>query len=186
MATTLEPTAKTGTRTTWKLDPAHSQVEFSVKHLMISSVKGRISDLEGSISAEESKPESSSVEVVLKAASIDTRVDQRDTHLRSPDFLDVEKFPAITFRSTRLKGTAERFDLTGDLTIRDTTRSVTLNVEFQGRGKDPWGGERLAYSATGKINRRDFGLTWNQALEAGGVVVGDELKISIEAQAVKV
>lgn len=185
MATTMAPTAETSTRTTWKLDPAHSQVEFSVKHLMISSVKGRISDLEGTITADEGRPENSSVEVVLKAASIDTRVEQRDTHLRSPDFLDAEKFPTITFRSTRLKGTSARFDLTGDLTIRETTRPVTLDVEFQGRGRDPWGGERLAYTATGRINRRDFGLTYNQALEAGGVLVGDELKITIEVEAVR-
>lgn len=185
MATTLEPAVATGARTTWKLDPAHSQVEFSVKHLMISTVKGRISDLEGTIHADESRLENSSVDAVLKAASIDTRVEQRDAHLRSPDFLDAEKFPAITFRSTSVKGNRAKFALTGELTIRETTRPVTLDVEYQGRGKDPWGGERLAFTATTKIDRSDFGLTYNQALEAGGVVVGNELRITIEVQAVK-
>ena len=186
MATTLDPTVATPARSTWKLDPAHSNVEFSVKHLMISRVKGRISELAGIIQADETNPENSSVEAVLQAATIDTRSEQRDTHLRSADFLDATTFPEITFRSTRMKGNRTRFQLTGDLTIRSTTREVTLDVNFEGRGKDPWGGERLAFSATGKIDRSDFGLTYNQALEAGGVVIGNDLKISIEVEAVKV
>lgn len=176
----------TGARTAWKLDPAHTLVEFSAKHMMITTVKGRIVDVEGTIFTDETDPKNSSVEVILKGATIDTRNDQRDQHLRSGDFLNVEKFPEITFRSTRVAGDKQSFKLTGDLTIRDVTREVTLDVEFEGRNKDPWGGERVGFSATGKIDRRDFGLIWNLALETGGVLVGNDIKVNVEAQAVKV
>lgn len=175
-----------GTKTTWKLDPAHTLVEFSAKHLMITTVKGRITDIEGTIHSDEQDPQNSSVEAVLKAASLDTRTDQRDQHLRSADFLDVEKFPEIKFRSTRIQGDKKSFKLTGDLTIRDITRPITLDVEFEGRNRDPWGGERVGFSAKGKIDRREFGLTWNQALETGGVVVGNDIKINLEVEAIKV
>ena len=174
------------TKTTWKLDPAHTLVEFSAKHLMITTVKGRITDIEGTIHSDEKNPQNSAVEAVLKAASLDTRTDQRDQHLRSADFLDVEKFPEIKFRSTRIEGGNESFKLTGDLTIRDVTRPITLDVEFEGTTRDPWGGERVGFSAKGKIDRRDFGLTWNQALETGGVVVGNDIKINLEVEAIKV
>ena len=127
--------------------------------------------------------------VELGAASIDTGVEQRDAHLRSADFLDAENFGKVTFASTKVDGAVDRvgdtFRLTGDLTIRGTTRPVTLEATFDGRGKDPWGGERAAFSATGKIDRRDFGLTWNQALETGGILVSNEIKISIEVQAIR-
>ena len=174
-----------GVRTAWKLDPAHSLVEFSAKHMMITTVKGRITDVEGVIYTDEKDPKKSSVEATLKAASIDTRTDQRDQHLRSADFLNVEKYPTIKFRSTRIEGDKDHFKLTGDVTIRDVTRPITLDVEFEGRTKDPWGGERVGFSAKGKIDRRDFGLTWNQALETGGVLVGNDIKIDLEIQAVK-
>lgn len=174
-----------GVRTTWKLDPAHSLVEFSAKHMMITTVKGRITDVEGVIYTDEKDPKKSSVEATLNAASIDTRTDQRDQHLRSADFLNVEKYPTIKFRSTRIEGDKDHFKLTGDVTIRDVTRPITLDVEFEGRTKDPWGGERVGFSAKGKIDRRDFGLTWNQTLETGGVLVGNEIKIELEIQAVK-
>jgi len=176
---------KAGARTAWKLDPIHSTVEFSAKHLMITTVKGRITDIEGTIYTDEREPKNSSVTAMLKATSLDTRTDQRDQHLRSADFLDVEKYPEIKFRSTRIHGDKQNFKLTGDLTIRDVTKELTLDVEFDGRTKDPWGGERVGFSANGKIDRRDFGLTWNQALEAGGVVVGNEIKLSLEIQAIK-
>jgi polyisoprenoid-binding protein YceI len=185
MTATAEKVPTAGTRTTWKLDPSHTAVEFSAKHLMISTVKGRITDIEGTIYTDEKNPRNSSVEVTLKAASLDTRTDQRDQHLRSADFLDVEKYPEIKFRSTRIEGDKDSFKLTGDLTIRDVTRPITLDVEFEGAGKDPWGGERVGFSAKGKIDRRDFGLTWNQALETGGVVVGNDIKISLEVEAIK-
>ncbi len=164
-----------GAKTQWKLDPTHTAVEFSAKHLMITTVKGRITDIEGSIYTDERDPKNSSVEVTLKATSLDTRTDQRDQHLRSADFLNVEKYPEIKFRSTKIEGDRQEFKLTGDLTIRDVTRPITLDVTFEGRTKDPWGGERVGFSASGKIDRRDFGLTWNQLLETGGVAVGGDV-----------
>jgi polyisoprenoid-binding protein YceI len=174
----------TSGRTAWKLDPAHTLVEFSAKHLMITTVKGRITDVEGTIYTDGKDLTNSSVDVTLKAASLDTRTDQRDQHLRSADFLDVEKYPEIKFRSTRIEGDTESFKVTGDLTIRDVTKPMTLDATFEGRTRDPWGGERIGFSASGKIDRRDFGLTWNQALETGGVVVGNDIKISLEIEAV--
>jgi len=186
MTATVQPAPAAGTKTAWKLDPSHTIAEFSAKHLMITTVKGRITDIEGTIYSDEKDLKNSSVEATLKAVSLDTRTDQRDQHLRSADFLDVEKFPEIRFRSTRIQGDKQSFKLTGDLTIRDVTKPITLDVEFEGQTKDPWGGERVGFSATGKIDRREFGLTWNQALEAGGVVVGNDIKISLEVEAVKV
>ena len=186
MTATVQTAPVAGTKTAWKLDPSHTSVEFSAKHLMITTVKGRITDIEGIIYTDEKDLKNSSVEATLKAVSLDTRTDQRDQHLRSADFLDVEKFPEIRFRSTRIQGDKQSFKLTGDLTIRDVTKPITLDVEFEGETKDPWGGQRLGFSANGKIDRREFGLTWNQALEAGGVVVGNDIKINLEVQAVKV
>jgi polyisoprenoid-binding protein YceI len=186
MTATVQTAPAAGAKTAWKLDPTHSTVEFSAKHLMITTVKGRIADVEGIIYTNEKDSKNSSVEAILKATSIDTRTDQRDQHLRSADFLNVEKYPEIKFRSARIDGGREEFKLTGDLTIRDVTKEITLNVRFEGQAKDPWGGERVGFSATGKIDRRDFGLTWNQVLETGGVVVGNEIKIELEVQAVKV
>ena len=174
-----------GTRTAWKLDPIHTLVEFSAKHLMITTVKGRIGEISGTIYTDEKDPKKSSVEATLLAASLDTRTDQRDQHLRSADFLNSEVYPEIKFRSTRIEGDKENFKLTGDLTIRDVTKPVTLGVKFEGRANDPWGGERVGFSGTGKIDRRDYGLTSNQALETGGVVVGNEIKINIEVEAIK-
>jgi polyisoprenoid-binding protein YceI len=186
MTATAQAAPTTGARTQWKLDATHTSVEFSAKHLMITTVKGRIADVEGTIEIDEKNPKNSSVEAVLKAASIDSRTTQRDDHLRSGDFLNVEKFPEIRFRSTKIEGGREEFKLTGDLTIRDVTKPITLDVTFEGETKDPWGGERAGFSAKGKFDRRDFGLTWNQVLEAGGVAVGNEIKINVEVEAIKV
>lgn len=169
----------------WKIDATHSSVEFSAKHMMFTTVKGRIADVEGSLVAHGDSPAESSLDVTMKAASIDTRTEQRDAHLRSPDFLDAEHFPDITFKSTSSTGTREKFRLTGDLTIRGTTRPVTLDVTYEGGGNDPWGGERIGFNASGKIDRREFGLVWNQALETGGLLVGNDIKIQIDAQLVK-
>jgi polyisoprenoid-binding protein YceI len=181
-----ETTAPT---TTWTIDAAHSTVEFSAKHMMITTVRGRIPDVRGTITLDEREPARSTVEVTLDAASIDTRSEQRDGHLRSADFLDVERFPTITFRSRRVEGArAEEgtsFRVVGDLTIRDVTREVTLDATFDGRGRDPWGGERVSFSATTRIDRRDFGLTWNAALETGGVLVSNDVRLQLEVQAVK-
>lgn len=185
MSMTAIETAPVGAKTAWKLDPAHTLVEFSAKHLMISTVKGRISGVEGTIYTDGNEPANSSVEVSLAAATLDTRIEQRDQHLRSADFLDVEKFPEIKFRSTDIQGDEQNFKLTGDLTIRDVTRPITLDVTFEGQTKDPWGGERVGFSATGKFDRREFGLTWNVLLESGGLTVGNDIKIQIELEAIK-
>ncbi|MQA91625.1 MAG: polyisoprenoid-binding protein [Gemmatimonas sp.] len=176
-------------KTTWQLDPAHTLIEFSAKHMMITTVKGRLADVKGTIWVDETDPSGSRVEVEMGAASADTRVQDRDDHLRSADFLDVETYPTITFRSTRIEGAhaeaGDSFRVIGGLTIRGTTREIVVDATFEGTGKDPWGGERASFSGTTKIDRRDFGLTWNQALETGGVLVSNELRISLEVQAVK-
>ncbi|HEX6939030.1 MAG TPA: YceI family protein [Longimicrobiales bacterium] len=175
--------------TTWRIDPAHSSVEFSVKHLMFTTVRGRFKKLEGTIVVDEEHTENSSVEVEIDASSIDTGEPDRDAHLRSADFLDVETHPTIAFRSKRVEGAhakpGDRFRVIGDLTIRDTTMEVALDATFEGVGQDPWGGERAGFSATTEIDRRDWGLRWNQALETGGVLVGNNVRIEIEAQVVK-
>jgi len=173
------------TRTTWKIDPAHSAVEFSVRHLMITTVRGRFTGVEGKVVNDASDPSKSSVEVVIDPATIVTREPQRDAHLRSADFFDVEKFPTLTFRSTGVEGTlGESFKLTGDLTIHGVTRPVVLDVASEGQIKDGWGGLRSGFTATTRIKRSEFGLTWNQLLEAGGVTVSDEVKISLDVQLV--
>ncbi|MBM4186779.1 MAG: YceI family protein [Gemmatimonadetes bacterium] len=174
-------------RTDWVIDPTHSLVEFSVKHLMITTVKGRFGAVRGTVSLDAGAPSESAASVTIDAGSIDTRTEQRDQHLRSPDFLDVERFPTIDFRSTGVVGPVatpgDRFKLTGQLTIRGVTREVVLEAIYEGRGTDPWGGQRASFAATTSIDRRDYGLLWNQALETGGVLVGNEVKISIELQA---
>jgi polyisoprenoid-binding protein YceI len=187
MTTTLQREATTtGRATTWTIDPAHTDVSFSVKHLMISTVRGRFADVTGTITLDGSDITSARVEAEIAAASIDTRQDQRDAHLRSADFFEVETYPTLAFRSRRVERiTGDRYRIVGDLTIRDVTREVVLDGTDEGRGRDPWGGERLAFSATTTIDRRDFGLTWNQALETGGVLVSNEIKISLDVQAVK-
>lgn len=178
-----------GTGTTWRLDPAHTNVEFAARHMMITTVKGRFTDVNGTIEIDEADPSCSTVEVEIDAGSIDTRVEDRDDHLRSADFLDVENHAAITFRSRRIEGdpTAEgdRFRVIGDLTIRGTTREVVLDATYEGQMPDPWGGQRTGFSAETTIDRRDFGLTWNQALETGGVLVGNKVRIHLEVQAVE-
>jgi polyisoprenoid-binding protein YceI len=172
--------------TTWKIDPAHTNVEFAVRHLMITTVKGRFTDVSGTLRSDDADLTTAELDVTIGTPSIDTREPQRDAHLRSADFFHVEKFPAIRFRSTRVERVSgDGYRLVGDLTIRDVTREVVLDATAEGRGKDPWGGERAGFSATTKINRSAFGLTWNQLLEAGGVAVGDEIKISIDAELVK-
>ena len=182
-------TTPVGTTTTWNIEPNHSLVEFSAKHMMITTVKGRFRDVSGSIVIDEANPARSRVEASMAAATIDTGVAQRDQHLVSGDFLDAENHKAITFKSKRIEGAraeaGDEFSVVGDLSIRGTTREVTLKASYEGRGKDPWGGERISFTATGRIDRRDFGLTWNQALEAGGILVSNDIKISIEVQAVR-
>jgi polyisoprenoid-binding protein YceI len=169
----------------YELDLSHTSVNLSVRHLMVSKTKGRFADFVGTVTIGED-PLQSSVEVEIKAASIDTRDDKRDGHLRSADFFDVESHPLITYRSTRVtpdgKGT---WLVDGDLTVRGVTRSVPLSVSFEGGVSDPWGGSRIGFEAHTELDREAFGLTWNQALEGGGVLVGKTVKIDIEAEAVR-
>ncbi len=175
-----------GTPTTWQIDASHSAAEFAVKHLMIATVKGRFADVKGTVIVDAAEPKTARVDVTIAVASIDTRDEKRDAHLRSADFFDVERFPVITFKGKRVDGPLDgEFKLVGDLTIRDVTREVTLNVESAGQATDPWGGQRAGYAATTKINRKDFGLVWNVALETGGVLVGDDIKISLDVELVK-
>jgi len=168
------------------VDTAHSIVEFAVKHMMLTTVKGRFRDFQATIQIDEAHPENSSVTATINVASIDTNVPDRDAHLRSDDFLNAEKFPHITFRSTKVEHVeGDRWRVTGDLTIRDVTRPVVLDTEFEGRITDPWGNDRAAFSAETSISRKDFNVRWNQMLETGGVVVGDNVKISLHIEAVR-
>lgn len=169
---------------TWTLDPAHTEVGFEVKHMMFATVRGRFTDVEGTLLIG-SEDEESTASVVIRATSIDTGQAQRDEHLRSPDFFDVERFPVLTFEGASLRSDDGPLVLSGDLSIRDVVRRVDLDVEESGRGIDPWGNERVGFTATAEIDRRDYGLTWNQALETGGILVGSEVKIVIELQAVR-
>jgi polyisoprenoid-binding protein YceI len=175
----------TAATSTWSIDPAHTTVEFSVKHLMISTVRGHFGAVTGTIVLDEQNPLASTVTAEIDVTSINTRQEQRDAHLRSADFFDVETFPSIKFQSTRIERDGDHFEVVGNLTIRNVTREVVLHTSDEGRGGDPWGGQRAGFSATTKIDRREFGLTWNQALETGGVVVGNDIKISLEVEAVK-
>jgi polyisoprenoid-binding protein YceI len=169
----------------FSLDPAHTRASFTVRHLMVSKVRGAFTGVTGTIVIGED-PLKSSVEVSIATASIDTGVADRDGHLRSPDFLDAEKYPEVTFRSTSLlEPHGNEFKLVGDLTIRDTTRPVTLEVEFEGVANSPYGQEVIGFSATTEIDREEFGITWNQALETGGVMVGKKVKVEISAEGVR-
>jgi polyisoprenoid-binding protein YceI len=167
----------------WVIDPVHSTVPFVARHMMISKVRGRFREFEGWVDVAE-RPEDSRVEVAINAASIDTGDPGRDEHLRSPDFLDVEHFPLVTYRSTSVRPIGDRVEVVGDLTIRDCTRPVTLDVEFEGVAVDPWGNLRAGFVASGDINREDFDITWNQALETGGFLVGKGVRIELDVEAV--
>ncbi len=171
-------------KTSYSIDPAHTTAEFIVRHLMITKVRGRFGAVSGSIELEAGRAVPTSVQATIDATSIDTREPQRDTHLKSPDFFEVEKYPTLEFASTRIEGEGGSFTIHGDLTIHGVTREVALKAEFEGRTADPWGGQRIGYSASATINRKDFGLAWNAALETGGVMVGDEVRIELEVQAV--
>jgi polyisoprenoid-binding protein YceI len=171
---------------TYNIDPSHSTASFSIKHMMIAKVHGGFEKLSGKLVYDAANPSKSSVEVSIDAASVNTREPQRDAHLKSADFFDVEKYPTISFKSTRVEGSAGDLRVIGDLTIHGVTQSVTLEVEGPSTEmKDPWGNIKIGASATTKIKRKDFGLTWNAALEAGGLLVGDDVNITLEVQFVK-
>ena len=171
---------------TWQIDSSHTNVEFTVRHMMISNVKGQFQKTTGTITANGNDPASAKIDVTIDASSVDTRVERRDAHLKSPDFLDVAKYPTITFKSTKVEADGpNKWKMTGDLTVHGVTKPVVLDVEGSGPPIQVMGNTRAGASATTKINRSDFGLTWNKALETGGVLVGDEVAISIDVEAVK-
>ncbi|MBI5304658.1 MAG: YceI family protein [Chloroflexi bacterium] len=171
----------------WQVDYAHSQIEATVRHMMISNVRGRFEKFTVNAQIDDNHPERSQIEVAIDAASVNTKNEQRDGHLKSPDFLDVENFPTITFKSTRTqKSDDANGKLYGDLTIKGITKPVVLNVEYAGQSKSPWGTINAGFTASAKLNRKDWGLNWNAALETGGWLVGDEVKIDIEVEFTKV
>ena len=173
--------------TTWNIDPVHSAADFKIRHMMISYMKGKFSGLSGVLKLDQADYTRSSVEASIPVASLSTGDDGRDGHLKNAEFLDIEKFPAITFESTAIKSKGGRdYAVTGDLTIRGVTKLVTLTVEdVSDPSTDPWGNQRIGLSGSAKVNRKDFGLTWNSALESGGVLVGDEVTIALDVQFVK-
>jgi polyisoprenoid-binding protein YceI len=170
----------------WEIDSSHSGIHFSVRHMVVAKVRGQFARWSGTVLAEDGDLARAKANVVIDASSIETGVADRDAHLKSPDFFDVANFPEITFTSNGVeKQSDEALRVTGDLTIRGVTREVVLEVEYAGRTKDPWGNDRAGFTAKTAIDRKDFGLTWNQVLEAGGVMVGDRITIEIEVEAVK-
>jgi polyisoprenoid-binding protein YceI len=177
-------TNATDTISTWTLDAAHSTFGFSVRHMMITTVRGQFSSVSGQLELNGEDPTQSAISLEIETASIGTGNEQRDAHLRSADFFDAENHPKITFVSSGIRATGDdTYDVTGALTIRGVTREVVVKVEEEGRGIDPWGQSKIAYTASTKIRRTDYGLNWNQALEAGGVLVAEEVKIEVELQA---
>jgi len=171
---------------TWNIDPNHSSIGFSARHMVFAKVRGRFARWSGTFRLDEEDLTRSAVEVEIDAASIDTGVADRDAHLRSPDFFDVARFPKLRFASKKVEKSGDgHYRISGDLTIRDVTRQVVLQAEYGGQAKDPWGNQRVGFTATASIERGDFGLKWNQVLEAGGVLVGERIDVEIELQAVK-
>jgi len=173
-------------KTKWAIDQVHSTVEFSIRHMMIANVKGTFNSFSAEIEADPTDLTDANIEFTIDTTSVDTRNNDRDAHLTSADFFDAENYPAMTFRAVSIEKTDDdEYKVTGDLTIRDVTKSETFTVTFEGQGKDPWGVEKVGFSAAGTINRSDYGLTWNAALETGGVLVGDKVKINLQIQAAK-
>ncbi|AMM95073.1 YceI family protein [Peribacillus simplex] len=174
------------TNTKWTVDPTHSSIEFSVKHMMIAKVKGSFGKFEAIISANPSDLTTADIEFTVDVASIDTRNADRDNHLRSADFFDVEKNPTLSFKSTKIVNTDDdEYDVTGNVTLNGITQEETFAITFEGQGKDPWGNEKAGFSGKGKIKRSDYGLTYNAALETGGVLIGDQITLTIEIEAAK-
>ena len=170
---------------TWNIDPSHTQIEFSVRHMMIAKVRGQFSGFDGKVHLDSNNPAESWAEGTIDVNSINTRDEQRDGHLRSADFFDVENYPKMSFRSSRIESLgASQYKVYGNLTIKDVTREVVFNVADEGQAQDPWGNKRWGLSASTKINRKDFDLTWNVALETGGWLVGDEITINAEVELV--
>lgn len=175
----------TATTTKWAIDPAHSEIHFKVKHLMISNVTGSFGSFGADATLEGDDLSGASVEFWADLATVNTGSPDRDTHLKSPDFFDAEKFPKLTFRSTDLRAAGRNWKMTGDLMIKGITKPVTLDVEWSGTATDPWGNAKAGLTVTGSFDRKEWGLTWNTALEAGGVLVSDEVRLVAEVQLVK-
>jgi polyisoprenoid-binding protein YceI len=171
----------------WKIDPAHTRIEFSARHLMITTVRGEFDKFSGTVEFDEKNPANSTVDVQIEAASVNTKTTDRDNHLRSADFLDAANFPYLTFKSKKIEVTDPKHGrLVGDLTIRGVTKEVSLDVEYVGTFKTPWGGENAGFNAKTKITRKDWGLVWNVPLEGGGILVSEDVNIAIEAELIKV
>ncbi len=182
-----ETTGGTVAVTTWQLDPTHSSVEFSVKHMMMTTVRGRFKDVQATLRGDRDHPDDAGVEATIDVKSIDTGVGDRDAHLRGADFFDADNHPNITFRSTRIDGDppkqeGDKFRVVGELTIRDSSMEVVLDCEYEGRGTDPWGKTRAGFNFRTELDRREWGLKWNQALETGGVLVANKVRIEGELQ----
>jgi polyisoprenoid-binding protein YceI len=175
----------TATTTKWAIDPSHSEIQFKVKHLMITTVTGSFKEFNADVELEGDDLTNAQVSFWANTASIFTNDEKRDAHLRSGDFFDSEKFGKLSFKSTKVEGSGDSWKVTGDLTIKDVTKPVTLNVEWSGEAKDPWGNTKAGLNLRGKIDRKEFGLTWNAALETGGVLVSDEVRIQAEVQLAK-
>jgi len=174
------------TKTKWAVDPTHSSVEFSIRHMMFTNVKGAFQTYDATIEADPNDLTTANISFSVDLASVDTKNEDRDNHLRSADFFDVENKPKMTFTSTKVEKKDEgEYAVTGDLSLNGVTKPETFDVTFEGQGKDPWGNEKAGFSAEGTLNRSDYGLTWNAALETGGVLVGDKVKVSLEIQAAK-
>ncbi|MGJ7912715.1 YceI family protein [Neobacillus sp. LXY-1] len=174
------------TNTKWALDTVHSSVDFSVRHMMIANVKGTFNSFNATIEADPTDLTTANIDFTVETASVDTRNKDRDAHLVSGDFFDSENHPNLTFKASKIEKTDDgEYNVTGDLTLRGITKQETFAVTFEGQGKDPWGNEKVGFSAMGSINRSDYGLVWNAALETGGVLVGDKVKINMQIQAAK-
>jgi polyisoprenoid-binding protein YceI len=182
---TTSATSLAGATGTWVIDAAHTNLGFSTRHAMVSKVRGNFGEFSGSFTIDGENLANSSAELTIQAASIDTKSADRDAHLSSPDFLDVEKFATITFASTAVKVDGDKAIVTGDLTIHGVTRSVDVVYDFAGISQDPWGQTKIGFEGSAKISRKDFGLVWNAALETGGVLVGDEIKLTLDVEATK-
>lgn len=182
---TVDLTDLTQLSGTYDLDPAHTQISFAARHAMVATVRGRFRDFSGVLSLDGADPSRSSAEVTIQTASIDSGVEQRDAHLRSPDFLDVENYPTMTFRSSRTEVNGDEYKLHGDLTIKGVSKPVELDIEYNGTATDPYGNLRVGFDGRTTINRKDWGLGWNVALETGGILVGEKIKVELDISAIR-
>jgi polyisoprenoid-binding protein YceI len=182
---TLFPIAAGAETARWDIDPDHSAIEFRVAHMVVSKTSGRFTDYQGFVEMDADTKALKSIEATIKAGSIDTNHDKRDAHLRNADFLDVERFPTMTYKLSQYQKQGDTYTIIGDLTLRGVTKQVTLSATFNGVTKDPWGNTRAGFSADGTLNRKDFGMVWNKVLDSGGLVVGDEVHIHLDIECIK-